>query len=172
MMEGKYMGDAKVMKLNIGCGICPMEGYINIDKFDDYLTLAEGDHHKSFMLMNKDIRDNNWQIMHKLDLREMDGNKMEFMDGIFDEVFSNQCVGEYVTNYDEIVRVLKVGGKIKLGVWIGKVNIVLYELILRNIKITSIKGFNIGIDDNIDEDDSGTLMIEGIKVSDHKECWY
>ena len=139
-------------KLNIGFGECPMDGYVNIDDGSDFKNMLE----EAKQLVEDDFRE-------ETELLIMDGNDMTFEDNTFDEVFSNQCVGIYVTNYDEIVRVLKIGGKIQLGVWNSKVTHVISNLLIRDVDITGVEWMN-GDDRNIDNDDANyTLLITGVK---------
>ena len=135
-------------KLNIGSGAWPFVDYINIDDGSDnhgeeqmkQLTISEEGEPDSILFM--------------------DGNDLSlFDDGYFDEIWSNQCVGSYVTNFDEIIRVLKPGGVIKLGVWGTKVMFVVEELMKRGLYNVTMSPMNGGIEDGIE---NYTLMIEAI----------
>ena len=147
-----------------------MEDCINIDDMSDY----EG---KLYRFIEEMIRE---KIDERAIFIPMDGNDLSmFGDETFDEIYSNQCFGLYVTNYDEMVRVLKMGGTVSLGVWSHAIQKVVGNLIKRGVKITSVKGFNgpyedtiIEDCDNVDGDDYYTVMIEGIKVKDEQDCYY
>ena len=131
-------------KLNVGSGITVMDGYINIDDGYDY---PEGF---------------GWMREHAesaAEFLEMDGNDMTFADNEFGELYSNQCVGQYVTNYKELARVLKPSGIVRFGVWNERVADVVAGLLKNGIRITSLELLNGG-----PEDDTRTYMIEGWKV--------
>ena len=136
------------MKLNIGCGQSLMEGYFNIDNGQDSLDLLRN------MLVEAKKTGETFLIM--------DGNKMTFLDEMFEEVYSNQCVGIYVTDFKGIVRVMKHGGKIRLGVWANKVGFVLAKLIEQNVRITGVEWMNGRYADI--ESEEYTLMLEGVKT--------
>jgi len=143
----------KLKKLNIGSGEWVMKGYVNIDDGSDWGGFAE----------MKERADNFMAEEHfKAELLEMDGNKTTFADGEFDEIYSNQCVGEYVTNYKEIARILKLGGKVKLGVWAHLSGKVIYKLAKVGIIIYKMNIMNGEL--HVDDDDC-TFIMEGIKVS-------
>jgi len=167
------------MKLNIGSGGCTMlEGYLNIDNLSDtYDTKMSMMKEVVNTMVGEEYDDGHYP--HTAFMYVKDANDLSmFEDNSFDEVWSNQCVGVYVTNYDEILRVLKVGGKIKLGVWSHAIQNVVGNLIKRGVKITSVKGFNgpyeetIVEDCNVDDDDYYTVMIEGVLMDDLEECYY
>ena len=158
-------------KLNIGCCLWPMKGYTNIDNGYDYHT-NRGSFKLGFLYMKE-------QAPHEMELvdgkdyefLEMDGNKMTFDDESFDEVFSNQCVGVYVTDFEGIIRVLKYGGRISLGVWKHKLAYVIGHLLQRNIQIVNVSWLNGSYEDIDEREGIFTVMIEGIKVREQKGYW-
>ncbi len=157
------------MKLNIGSGgCCMLEGYLNIDNLSDYSDPMDMMIEVINTMTGCEYDDGSYKKTAFMYVEDANDLSM-FDDEQFEEIHSNQCVGIYVTNYDEMVRVLKMGGTVKFGVWGHKVGEVLQGLIERNIKITSVKWFNGCVGD--DPEDI-TMMIEGVKVKDEGECCY
>ena len=158
-------------KLNIGCAEYGMEGYVNIDNgFDKEGEIV------NLMDFWKTEEENKG-----LEFFVMNGNDMLFSDERFNEVRSNQCVGKYVSNINEVLRVLKVGGKVKIGLWIDELGTFVVELLRRNIRIDKIRKFNFYVDDvskepvmSMDRDGSSTVMIEGTKMKNNNDddLWY
>lgn len=107
---GYWMKRFEIKKLNIGSGFEYLKkGYLNLDDGSEWV-----DEEREFLSwIKKDM------VEKDIDMFVLgDGNKMLFMDGLFDEVYSGNCVGMYVESWDEVLRVLKVGGVIKLcGGW-------------------------------------------------------
>ena len=140
-------------KLNIGSGEYGIEGYLNIDDASDYDGNVE-----EFLAAVDDPENIEYQIC--------DGNDMPFEDNSFDEIFSNQCVGKYVTNYYDIVRILKPGGTIILGLWSDVVAKVMMELLIRDIEIIGVEWLNGCQCDIENDDDNITLKVIGRKIGE------
>ena len=125
-------------RLNIGCGEEPYEGYVNIDDFSD--VFGGDDSQKEFYERTKEnARTIEKETGEKTEVLMMDGNNMSFEDETFDYIESCSCVGRYVTNYAEVLRVLKVGGRIWIDVWGDKLGDVLFGLIMNEVKITRVE---------------------------------
>ena len=145
-----------MLKLDIGFGECPMPGYISIDNGSDFTGLyGDESAKKMFDWAREESKE-----YEDVQLIVMNGDNMAFKDNTFDKIHSNQCVGYYVTNYKEIVRVLKPNGIIVLGVWADKVSNVLASLISLGVTITNVDWLNGGYDDI--DDNEYTLRITGI----------
>jgi len=137
------------MKLDIGSGEFPtFPGYIALDNQEDFPNVKN---------IQREYREAGQQLVIA------DGNQLPFKDDSFDEIFSNQCVGYYVTAYDEIDRVLKQDGILKLGVWNEKVVTVLWELLILGYKIEDVDIMNGDIDDVREDSSEGTMMITARK---------
>lgn len=138
--------------LNIGSGWDVIKGAINIDDGSD-MPIEE----LQEMVRNEyEYKDDEYV------LAKMDGNDMPLQPDYFDIVFSSQCVGIYVTNYEEIVRVLKPDGKIILIVWGHVIQSVVVGLLRQGIHITSISPMNGDIEDDA-ELEYITVTIVGVK---------
>jgi SAM-dependent methyltransferase len=140
-------------KLNIGSGPWLMQGYVNIDDMSDWPNEEDYIDEMTEFLFNG------------AEFIRMDGNKMKFEDESFDEVRSEQCIPEYVNNWDEVLRVLRPGGKIELIVWNNTLTKVIDELIKRKIEIRTVEMGNGDIDDGPDE---WTIRIVGWKQIEPK----
>ena len=138
------------MKLNIGSAEYIMEGYINIDNGYDYSR--DG----GFEFMKRQAEEYMKEAGFKAKFLEMDGNKLDFEDNTFDEIYSNQCVGEWVKNYKEIARVLKKDGEVRFGVWQDKVANVIIGLNEAGILVYDVDLLNGSIGD-----DTCTYMLKG-----------
>ena len=137
------------MKLNIGCGY-PIDNFE--DGEDEIIGIDDGsDWYSDYSKYKPKVVSN---------FIYGDGNILPFKNNTFDEVFSNQCAGLYVMDYEEMVRVLKKGGTIELGVWSDKVSIVLAKLILLDIDIFKVDWSNGCIEDDY------TLSIYGRKIGE------
>ena len=151
-------------RLNIGCGEEPYEGYVNIDDFSD--VFGGDDSQKEFYERTKEnARTIEKETGEKTEVLMMDGNNMSFEDETFDYIESCSCVGRYVTNYAEVLRVLKVGGKVWIDVWGDRLGQVLFGLIMNGVKVTRVELNNGSFDaDPVDT----SFEIEGIKEGEEK----
>ncbi len=141
------------MKLNIGSAEYVEKGYINIDNGFDYSGNG------GFKFMKQQADEYMKEAGFTAKFLEMDGNELAFEDDTFTEIYSNQCVGEYVTNYKEIARVLKKGGEIRFGVWQDKVANVIIGLNEAGILVYDVDLLNGSIGD-----DTCTYMLKGKKA--------
>ena len=151
-------------KLNIGCGEEPYEEYVNIDDFSD--VFVERDSRKAYYERTKEKgRLLEKETGEKCEVLMMDGNNMSFEDEEFDYIESCSCVGRYVTNYAEVLRVLKKGGRVWIDVWGDKLGDVLFGLIMNGVKITRVELNNGSFDaDPVDT----SFEIEGTKEGEKK----
>jgi len=135
------------LKLNIGCGCTPEVGYINIDNGQDYQCQYNPSDTRGFTEMQKIAK--NMGLPYKT-MRLMDANNLMFDDETFDEIMSVQCVGEYVKNYEEILRTLKPDGILKITVHNCAVFEIIFELAKRNMRCTSFRIINYGPEGSVE----------------------
>lgn len=94
------------MKLNIGSGP---------DLFDeDYINIDNLCHWNDPDRFYKELKEYNEEKNYKGIFIVGDGVHLPFKDCSFNEIYSQQCVGTYVKNLIDILRVLKTKGKLKL----------------------------------------------------------
>lgn len=125
------------MKLDIGSGQSEDDSYLRLD----------------------DLSDAKW-LRESVDVVG-DGNNLPFKDETFDEVFSCRCIGHYA-RVDEAIRVLKVGGKLRLFVWNEKelLGEILHKLISSGLTVSYMEATNVDYDTEPEEWD---VIIEATK---------
>ena len=138
------------MKLNIGCNAIPFTKYVNIDNGSF--------HSKNFKKLKQELIYNQFNF-NQINFIAADAKYLPFKNNTFDEIFSNQCIGQYVDLTYEINRVLKPKGILILGIY-DNIKKICLDLIRNNFKIISVNIFNGSL---IGDDNDISLKIKAIK---------